>query len=163
MPQPFCRIQIILHLQRRQHIGIDLLWLGVVERSGGIIANQAIPHGLVQALLKQAVDVPHGFFAQTGAAGSMIAEAPPFLQKFSDHLRCQFRERYITQTGEDMVFEYIVVCRIGGRPALMLIIGFLPEADVFPKRHIPISMHWRCRSRKAAHGSLACLSIFLCK
>ena len=93
VPQPFCRVQIILHLQRRQHIGIDLLWLGVVERSGGIIANQAIPHGLVQALLKQAVDVPHGFFPQARAAGSMIAEAPPFLQKILNHLRCQFRER----------------------------------------------------------------------
>ena len=134
-----------------------------MERSGGIIANQAIPHGLVQALLKQAVDVSHGFFPQARAAGSMIAEAPPFLQKFSDHLRCQFRERYISQAGEDMVFEYIVVCRIGGRPALVPVVGFLPEDDVFPKRHIPTSMNWRCRSRKATHGSRARLNIFLCR
>ena len=62
-----------------------------------------------------------------------------------------------------MVFEYIVVCRIGGRPALMLIIGFLPEGDVFPKCHIPTSMHWHCRSRNATHGSLACFRIFLCR
>ena len=26
----------------------------------------------------------------------MIAEAPPFLQKFSNHLRCQFREEHIS-------------------------------------------------------------------
>ena len=49
------------------------------------------------------------------------------------------------------------------RSALMLIIGFLPEDNVFPKRHIPASMHWRCRSRKATHGSLACFRIFLCR
>ena len=94
-----------------------------------------------RALLEQAVDVPHGFFSQARAAGSMIAEAPPLLQKFSDHLRCQFRERYISQAGEDMVFEHIVVCRIGGRPALVPVVGFLPEDDVFPKRHIPTSIH----------------------
>ena len=155
--------QIVLHFQRRQHIGIDLLWLGVVERSGGVIAHQTIPHGLVQALLKQAVDVPHGFFAQAGVSGAMITEATPFLQKFSDHLRCQFRERYIPQAGEDMVLKYIVVCRIGGRSTLILVIGFLPEDDVFPKRHIPTSMHWRCRSRKATHGSRARFNIFLCR
>ena len=109
------------------------------------------------------MDVPHSFFAQARVAGSMIAEAPPFLQKFSDHLRCQFRERYISQVGENMVLEYIVVCRIGSRSALMLIIGFLPEEDVFPERHIPTSMHWRCRSRKATHGSRARFNIFLCR
>ena len=78
---------------------------------------------------------------EAGTAGAMIAEAPPLLQKFSDHLRCQFRERYVTQTGENMVFEYIVVCCIGGRPALVPVVGFLPEADVFSERHIPTSMH----------------------
>ena len=93
----------------------------------------------------------------------MIAEALPFLQKFSNHLRCQFSERYISQAGEDMVLEYIVVCRVCGRPALGLIVGFLPEEDVFPERHIPTSMHWRCRSRKATHGSRARLNIFLCR
>ena len=118
---------------------------------------------MVQALLEQAVDVPHGFFSQARAAGSMIAEAPPLLQKFSDHLRCQFSEQYISQAGKDMVLEYIVVCRICGRSALMLIIGFLPEEDVFPERHIPTSMHWRCRSRNATHGSLACFRLFLCR
>ena len=64
---------------------------------------------------------------------------------------------------KDMIFEYIVVCRIGGWPALVLVVGFLPEADVFPKCHTPTSMHWRCRSRKATHGSLACFNIFLCR
>ena len=60
-------------------------------------------------------------------------------------------------------YAYIVVCRIGSRSALMLIVGFLPEADVFPKCHIPTSMHWHCRSRKATHGSLARFRIFLCR
>ena len=139
--QPLGGVQIVLHFQRRQHIGIDLLWLGVVERSGGIIANQAVPYGLIQALLKQAVDVPHGFFSQARAAGSMIAEALPFLQKFSNHLRCQFREEHISQAGENMVLEYIVVCRIGGRSALVPVVGFLPVGDVLSERHIPTSMH----------------------
>ena len=40
----------------------------------------------------------------------MIAEAPSFLQKIFNHLRCQFRERYISQAGDDMVLKYIVVC-----------------------------------------------------
>ena len=62
-----------------------------------------------------------------------------------------------------MVLKYIVVCRIGSLPALMLVIGFLPEDDVFPKRHMPTSMHWRCRSRKATHGSRARFNIFLCR
>ena len=115
------------------------------------------------AAVKQAVDVPHGFFAQARVAGSMIAEALPFLQKFSNPLRCQFRELCVSQTGENVVFEHIVVCRIGSRSALTLIIGFLPETNVFPKRHIPTSMHWRCRSRNATHGSLACFRIFLCR
>ena len=61
------------------------------------------------------------------------------------------------------ILKYIVVCRIGGRSALGLIVGFLPEVDVFPKSHIPTSMHWRCRSRNATHGSLACFRIFLCR
>lgn len=156
-------VQIVLHLQRRHDICLHRRGFAVVERLGRILCYEAIPHGLVQALLKQAVDVPHGFFSQARAAGSMIAEALPFLQKFSNHLRCQFREEHISQAGEDMVLEYIVVCRIGGRPALMLIIGSLPEADVFPKCHIPTSIHWRCRSRNAAHGSLACFRIFLCR
>ena len=87
------------------------------------------------------MDVPHSFFAQAGAAGPMITEMLAFLQKFSDHLRCQFRELCVSQAGKDMVFEYIVVRRIGGRPALVLVVGFPPEVDVFPKCHIPTSMH----------------------
>ena len=43
-------------------------------------------------------------------AGSMIAEVLPFLQKFSNHLRCQFRERYITQTGVQHAPKVMVTC-----------------------------------------------------
>ena len=161
--QPLGGVQIVLHLQRRHDIRFYCHGFAVVERLGGILCQETVPYGLIQALLQQAVDVPHGFFAQTRAAGSMIAEAPPLLQKFSDHLRCQFRERYISQAGENVVFEHIVVCRIGGRSALVPVIGFLPVGDVLSERHIPTSMHWRCRSRKATHGSLACFRIFLCK
>lgn len=31
------------------------------------------------------------------------------------------------------------------------------------QRHIPTSMHWRCRFRKATHGSPACFRIRLCR
>ena len=112
-----------------------------MECLGRILCYEAVPDGLVQALLEQAVDVPHSFFTQSSAVCPMVAEALPFLQKFSDHLRCQFRELCVSQAGEDMVFEYIVVRRIGGRPALLLVVSFLPEDDIFSERHIPTSMH----------------------
>ena len=38
----------------------------------------------------------NGFFSQARAAGSIIAEVLPFLQKFSNPLRCQFREEHIS-------------------------------------------------------------------
>lgn len=79
-------IQIILHLQRRHDIRFHRCGLAVAECLGRILRQETVPYGLVQALLEQAVDVPHGFFSQARAAGSMIAEAPPLLQKFSDHL-----------------------------------------------------------------------------
>ena len=53
---------------------------------GGILCQETVPDGLVQTLLEQAVDVPHGFLTQSKTASSVIAEALPFLQKFSDHL-----------------------------------------------------------------------------
>lgn len=58
--------------------------------------------------------MPHGFFAQAGVSGAMITEATPFLQKFSDHLRCQFRERYIPQAGEDMLKSFSQYYPSGG-------------------------------------------------
>ena len=61
--------------------------LAVAECLGGILCQETVPDGLVQTLLEQAVDVPHGFLTQSRtASGLMIAEALPFLQKFSDHL-----------------------------------------------------------------------------
>ena len=57
-----------------------------MERLGGILCQETVPYGLIQALLQQAVDVPHGFLTQSKTASSVIAEALPFLQKFSDHL-----------------------------------------------------------------------------
>lgn len=115
--------------------------LAVAECLGRILCQETVPDGLIQTLLEQAVDVPHGFLTQSKTASSVITEALPFLQKFSDHLRCQFRDLCVSQAGKDMVFEYIVVRRIGGRPALVLVVGFLPEVDVFPKCHISTSMH----------------------
>lgn len=43
-----------------------------MELLGRILCDQAIPNSLVQALLKQTVDVPHGFLAHAGTAGPMI-------------------------------------------------------------------------------------------
>ena len=55
-------------------------------------------HRLVQTLLKQAVDVPHGVFAQPwifGTFRTVTAEAFSLLQEVSDPLHRQFGELYI--------------------------------------------------------------------
>ena len=92
---------------------------------------------------------------------AMTAEAPMLLQKISHLLHCQFRERYLSQSGKDMVLEEIAMSCVGGLPALVLVIDLLPAEDIRSQRHIPTSLHWRCRFRKAAHGKLACFRIRL--
>ena len=42
-----------------------------------------------------------------------------------------------------------------GWPALVLVADLLPAEDVLFQRHIPTSMHWRRRFRKATHGKPA--------
>ena len=137
-----------------------------MKRSGGIFCYQAIPHRLVQALLEQPVDVPHGMFAQPwvfGAFRAVATEALAFLQEISDLLRRQFRERYISQSRENVVFEDITMGCVCSRAALVLVVDLLPAEDIVFQRHIPTSMHWRCRFRKATHGSPACFRICLCR
>ena len=127
--QPLSRGQIVLHLCWGQHIGADLLGLWIAERPGGIVCYQAVPDGLIQALLEQAVDVPHGVFAQTwvfGAFRAVAAKAPSLLQKIAHLLYTQLLQRDLTQLGEDMILEEIPVGGVGGRAALVLVVGFLP-------------------------------------
>ena len=112
------------------------------------------------------MDVPHRVFAQPWVFRTfraVAAEALAFLQEISDLLRRQFRERYISQSGENVVFEDVAMSCVCGRAALILVIGLLLAEDIVFQRHIPTSMHWRCRFRKATHGSLACFRIRLCR
>ena len=164
MAQSLRCVQIVLHFCWRQHIGADLLGLWVVKRTGVIFRYQAIPHRLVQTLLEQAVDVPHGMFAQPwvfGAFRAVTAKALALLQEISHLLHGQFRERYIPQSGENVVLEDVAMSCVCGRAALVLVIDLLPAEDIVFQFHIPTSMHWRCRFRKATHGSLACFRIRL--
>ena len=117
-------------------------------------------------MLKQPVDVPHGMFAQPwifGAFRTVAAEALAFLQEISDLFHRQFRERYIPQSGENVVFEDITMGCVCGRTALVLVVDLLPAENIVFQRHIPTSMHWRCRFRNATHGSPACFRIRLCR
>ena len=68
-----------------------------------------------------------------------------------------------TQPGENVVFEEITMGCVCGRPALIFVADHLPAEDIVSQRHIPTSIHWRCRFRKATHGKPACLSIRLCR
>lgn len=142
--QSLRRVQIVLHFCGRQHIGADLLELWVVKRTGRIIRYQAIPHRLVLALLQQPVDVTHGMFAQTWVIRGFSDgdhRSALFLQEISDLLYSQFRERYIPQSSENVVFKNITMGYVCGRAALVLVIDLLPAEDIFSKRHIPTSMH----------------------
>ena len=130
-----------------------------MKRSSWIVRYQAIPDRLVQTLLEQPVDVPHGMLPQPWVA--VTAEAPTLLQKISHLLHRQFRERDLPQFGENVVLEEITVGRIGSRPALVLVADLLSAEDVLFQRHIPTSLHWRCRFRKATHGKPACFRIRL--
>ena len=112
------------------------------------------------------MDVPHGMLAQPwvfGAFRAVTAKAPALLQKISHLFHGQFRERDFSQSGKDVVLEEITMGRVGSRPALVLVVDLLPTEDVLSQRHIPTSLHWRCRFRKATHGKPACLSIRLCR
>ena len=123
-------------------------------------------HRLVQTLLKQTVDVPHGVFAQPWVfrtSRAMTAEAFSLLQKLSDPLHCQFRELYIPQPRENMIFEEIAMGCIGSRTALFFVTDLLPAEDILSQCHSPTFLHWRCKSRKATHGSPACFRIRLCR
>ena len=114
----------------------------------------------------QSVDVPHGVFAQAWVFGTfraVTAETFSLLQKISDPLHCQFGKRYTPQPGENVVFEEITMGCVCGRPALIFVADHLPAEDIVSQRHIPTSIHWRCRFRKATHGKPACLSIRLCR
>ena len=166
MAQPLRRVQIVLHFCWRQHIGADFLGLWIVKRTGGVVRYQPIPDRLIQTLLEQPVDVPHGMLAQSwvfGAFRAMTAKAPSLLQKISHLLHGQFRDRDFSQSGEDMVLEEVAVSCICGRTALGLVIGLLPAENIVFQRHISTSMHWRCRLRKATHGKPACFRIRLCR
>ena len=112
------------------------------------------------------MDVPHRVFAQSWVFGTLravTAKVSSLFQKISHLFRSQFFQRYIPQAGEDMVFEEIPMSGVCGRAALILVIDLLPVNDVLFQRHIPTSMHWRCRFRKATHGRPACFSIRLCR
>ena len=79
------------------------------------------------------MDVPHGMLPQPWvfrAFRAVTAEVFSLLQKVSHLLYGQFRERYLSQSGEDMVLEEIAVGRIGGRSALVFIMGLLPVEDI---------------------------------
>ena len=73
MAEPLRRVQIVLHFRWRQHIGADFPGFRIAECSGGIARYQAIPHRLIQTLLEQSVDVPHGVFAQSWVFGTLRA------------------------------------------------------------------------------------------
>ena len=110
------------------------------------------------------MDVPHGVLPQPwvfGAFRAVTAKAPALLQKVSHLLRGQFRELDLPQSGENMVLEEVAMSCVCGRPALVLVADLLPAEDVLFQRHIPTSMHWRRRFRKATHGKPACFRIRL--
>ena len=137
-----------------------------MKRTGGVFRYQAVLDRSVQALLEQSVDVPHGVFSQPWifrALRAVTAKVFSLLQKISDLFRSQLLQRYIPQAGEDVVFEEIPMSSVCGRAALLLVIDRLSVNDVLFQRHIPTSMHWRCRFRKATHGRPACFSIRLCR
>ena len=75
----------------------------------------------------------------------------------------QFREWDLPQAREDMVLKDVTVGRVGSRTALVLVVDLLPAENIVFQRHIPTSMHWCCRFRKATHGRPACFSIRLCR
>ena len=112
------------------------------------------------------MDVPHGMLPQPWvfrAFRAMTAKAPSFLQEISHLLHGQFRELDLPQSGEDVVLEDVAMSYVGSRPALVLVAGLLPAEDILSQRHIPTSLHWRCRFRKATHGKPACFRIRLCR
>ena len=135
-----------------------------MKPTGGVVRYQPISDRLIQTLLEQAVDVPHGMLPQPwvfGAFWPVTAKAPSLLQKISHLLHGQFREWDLPQSGENVVLENIAMSYVGSRPALVLVIDLLPEEDIVFQRHIPTSLHCRCRFRKATHGKPACFSIRL--
>ena len=74
------------------------------------------------------MDVPHRVFAQPWVFRTfraVTAKAPSLRQKIS-HLLCgQFREWYIPQSGENVVFEDVAICCVCGRTALVLVVDLL--------------------------------------
>ena len=131
--QPLGRVQIVLHLCWGQHIGTDLFGLWIVECTGGIVRYQAVPDGLIQALLEQAVDMPHGVFAQPwvfGAFRAVAAKQPSLLQKIAYLLCGQLLQRDLAQPGKDMVLEEIPMGGVGGGAALVLVVDLLPVEDI---------------------------------
>lgn len=112
------------------------------------------------------MDVPHRVFAQSwifGTLRAVTAKVFSLLQEISDLLRRQFRERYVSQSGENVVFEDVAMSCVCGRAALVFVIDLLPAEDILSQRHSPTSLHWRCRFRKATHGKPACFRIRLCR
>lgn len=77
-------VPLAFHLYRCQHIGLDRFFLGIVKGSGRILPQQAVPHRLVQKLLQQPVEMPHGFIVQSRivrAFRSVTAEAFPLIEE----------------------------------------------------------------------------------
>ena len=135
-----------------------------MKPTGGVVRYQPISDRLIQTLLEQPVDVPHGMLPQPWVFGTfraVTAKAPSLLQEISHLLHSQFSERDLPKSGENVVLENIAMSCVCGRTALGLVIDLLPAEDILSQRHIPTSLHWRCRFRKATHGKPACLSIRL--
>ena len=112
------------------------------------------------------MNVPHRVFAQSWvfrAFRAMTTKALSFLQEISHLLYGQFRERDLPKSGENVVLEDVAMSCVCGRTALGLVIDLLPAENIVFQRHIPTSLHWCCRFRKATHGRPACLSIRLCR
>ena len=112
------------------------------------------------------MDVPHRVFAQPWVFRTfraVTAEAPALLQEISHLIYRQFRERDLSKSRENVVLKDVAMSCVCGRAALGLVIGLLPAEDILSQRHIPTSLHWRCRFRKAIHGKPACFRIRLCR
>ena len=107
--------------------------------SGGVVRYQSIPDCLIQTLLEQPVDVPHGMLPQPwvfGAFWAVTAKAPALLQEISHLLHGQFREWDLPQAREDMILKDVTVGRVGSRPALVLVIDLLPAEDILSQRDV---------------------------
>ena len=115
-----------------------------MKPTGGVVRYQPISDRLIQTLLEQPVDVPHGMLPQPWvfrAFRAMTAKAPSFLQEISHLLHGQFRQLDLPKSGQNVVLEDVAMSCVCGRTALILVIDLLPVNDILFQRHIPTSMH----------------------